>query len=210
MQSLILISKDIQKLKDEALNLAKKEKVSKFDVDITETEKALGIGDIRNIQKKIFLTPVSGDRKAVIVQAFYGATPDAQNAFLKLLEEPPQSAIIIVLVTSVDFLLPTILSRCTVINLDKQRKLSQEQIIKNLAVLNNEIRKNALKLAQDNSKDKETALIFLEDLIITAEENLEEDISLGKKMKMLQKTHTIIKTTNVNPRFALENLFLNI
>jgi len=52
------------------------------------------------------------------------------------------------------------------------------------------------------------ALEFLEGLIISLDKNLgSENLQI---LKALQKTYTIIKTTNVNPRFALENLLLNL
>ena len=41
----------------------------------------------------------------------------AQNALLKTLEEPPEYAVILILTTNVEALLPTILSRCVVLNM---------------------------------------------------------------------------------------------
>jgi DNA polymerase-3 subunit delta' len=42
--------------------------------------------------------------------------PQAQNALLKTLEEPPEYAVIMLLTNNVDKFLPTILSRCIVLN----------------------------------------------------------------------------------------------
>ena len=213
MQSLIIVGNNAQELKNKALEIAKENKISKFDVEIITTEKAVGIGDIRNLQKNLFLKPLEGDKKAVILESFYGATIEAQNAFLKVLEEPPLSTVILILSTSLDFFLPTVLSRCKVINLEKTKKLTKEEISQNLEILNslekNHI-SNALVIAQNYSKDRETALDFLESLIISVHQNFGNDKKLGRVLKKLQKTHTIIKTTNVNVRFALENLFLNL
>lgn len=44
-------------------------------------------------------------------------TVQAQNALLKTLEEPPEYAVILILTTNVNALLPTILSRCVVLNM---------------------------------------------------------------------------------------------
>ena len=44
-------------------------------------------------------------------------TPQAQNAILKTLEEPPEYAVIMLLTSNVNALLPTILSRCVVLNM---------------------------------------------------------------------------------------------
>jgi DNA polymerase III gamma/tau subunit len=153
------------------------------------------------------------------LEAFFGMTIDSQNAFLKVLEEPPIHTIIMILVTSLDFILPTILSRCNLINLDKIKKLSSEEIEDNLKIiydLKNGGTSQSLLIAQNNSKDRETALQFLESLIISVHSVLENKNTelttkdLQKILRSLQKTYTIIKTTNVAPRFALEDLFLNL
>ena len=133
------------------------------------------------------------------------------SLLLKVLEEPPTNTIIIILVTSLDFILPTILSRCNLINLDRTRKLSDEEIQNNLKIihdLKNNGASQSLLIAQNNSKDRETALAFLEGLIISLHTELKSDNL--QILKALQKTYTIIKTTNVAPRFALENLFLRL
>lgn len=216
MQSILIIGKK-EKTREEAKNLIKENKISKFDVDIIETEKSVGIGEIRSLQKRIFLKPSQSEQKAVILEAFFGMTTESQNAFLKVLEEPPANTIIIILANSLDFFLPTVLSRCNLINLEKTTKLSGEEIEENFKLLS-DLKNNyskALVIAQDNSKDKEAALQFLEGMIVSVHDNINnnQDFSLeelGIVLKNLQKTYTIIKTTNVNPRFALENLFLNL
>lgn len=48
-------------------------------------------------------------------------TPQAQNAILKTLEEPPEYAVILLLVSNVNTLLPTILSRCVLLNMKPVR-----------------------------------------------------------------------------------------
>jgi len=210
MQSVIILSKTKEKAKEEALNLCQKEKISKFDVNYFQNEKAVGVGDIRLLQKGLFLTPIKGDRKAIIIDAFVGITHEAQNAFLKTLEEPPASTIILILADSLDIFLPTVISRCTLINLEVLKKLTKEDVLKYSQILK-DLEKGsvsyALWLSEENSKDKETALQLLESLIICANQVLDEKSS-SEILKKMQKTYTIIKTTNVAPRFALENLFL--
>lgn len=212
MQSVIILSKTKEKAKEIALDLCKKENVSKFDVTFFESEKAVGVSDIRLLQKGLFLTPVKGDRKAIVMDCFLGITHEAQNAFLKTLEEPPKSAIIIILASSLDIFLETVISRCTLINPEGAKKQTKEEDLeysKILEHLGEGSTSYALKVSQDYSKDKAVALEFLENLIISANNDL-NDKSNSKILKKMQKTYTIIKTTNVAPRFALENLFLNL
>ena len=134
MQSILIIGKT-EDCREKAQSLCRENKISKFDVSIFATEKAAGIEDIRNLQKKIFLKPLQSESKAVILEAFFGMTIDSQNAFLKVLEEPPANTIIIILTQSLELVLPTILSRCNLINLKKTAQLSKEETESNLKIL---------------------------------------------------------------------------
>jgi hypothetical protein len=211
MQSAIILG-TIEKTKEKAAEIIIENKISKFDVSIFSSEKTIGIGDIRNLQKSIFLKPLQSEKKIAILEAFPGVTLDAQNAFLKILEEPPVDTIILILTTTLDFVLPTILSRCNLIDLSRKKRLEEEdkELYKTLldSLLNNNA--NILVIAQKYGKDKDTALGFLENLIIIAEDNLSNNYSLGKILDNLQTTYSLIKSTNVSVRFALENLFLNL
>jgi DNA polymerase III gamma/tau subunit len=210
MQSILITGKDTEKLREAARAICDENAVSRFDREIIVTEKTVGIGDIRKLSEKLFLKPLESVTKAVILEAFFGMTADSQNAFLKMLEEPPSDTIIMILTLSLDFVLPTVLSRCKLVSLDQVRKLTDEEIANNLKIiseLKNGGASKALKIAQSYGKDRETALQFLEGLIISLHTNLEtENLQI---LKSLQKTYNIIKTINVAPRFALENLFLS-
>ena len=218
MQSIIIVGLK-EKAKEKVLEIAKENNISRFDIETVETEKALGIPDVRILQKKVFLTPLKGDKKIVIIEAFLGATTEAQNALLKVFEEPPQSTIMVILCKSIDFILPTILSRCTLITLDEKKEQTNEQVKNSLNILK-QIKKDPVGkgflYAQNYGKTREDALDFLENLTIAVHSIMgkkNEDFSqkeIGKILTQVQKFYTFIKTTNVNVRFALENLFLNL
>lgn len=207
------IVEDLKIVPEEKLaeEIVKENKISKFDVHTLTSEKAIGIPDIRNLQKDIFLKPGFSEKKIIIIEGFNQITVDAQNAFLKTLEEPPQNTIILILVNSLDFILPTILSRCNLINLTKERKNTEDtdtysKLFESLL----ENKENPLIIAQDYGKNKESALKLLENLIILTEKNLSSNHQISKTLKNLQETYSTIKSTNVNPRFALEILFLKL
>jgi len=210
MQSILIYGKDKEQLRIAAQKICAENKISRFDIEVISNEKIVGIGDIRKLGEKLFLKPLESEIKTVILEAFFGMTADSQNAFLKMLEEPPADTIIMILAESLDFVLPTVLSRCKLISLDRIKKLSGEEISENLKIifeLKNGESSKALKIAEAYGKDREAALTFLEGLIISLHTELKsEDLQI---LKALQKTYTIIKTANVAPRFALENLFLN-
>lgn len=87
----------------------------------------IGVEDIRTqINNDIAIKPYSSPHKVYIMNEGEKMTVQAQNALLKTLEEPPEYAVILILTANVDTLLPTILSRCVVLNMkpvpDKQVK----------------------------------------------------------------------------------------
>ena len=83
-----------------------------------EKPNTIGVEDIRNqINNDIVIKPYSGPRKIYIMNEGEKMTVQAQNALLKTLEEPPEYAVILILTANVDAFLPTILSRCVVLNM---------------------------------------------------------------------------------------------
>ena len=67
---------------------------------------------IRKLNRFVSLTPYSGQRKVGVVLEADRMNESAANAFLKTLEEPPGSSLLLLLTNSVQNLLPTIVSRC--------------------------------------------------------------------------------------------------
>ena len=80
-------------------------------------DKTVGIHieQIRTIQKELLMMPYEGKYRICIMENFDLITIQAANAFLKTLEEPPPNTIFILTVNNLNKLLPTILSRCILI-----------------------------------------------------------------------------------------------
>ena len=82
-----------------------------------EKPNTISVDDIRaQINNDIAIKPYSSPYKIYIMNEAEKMTPQAQNAILKTLEEPPEYAVIMLLTSNVNSLLPTILSRCVVRN----------------------------------------------------------------------------------------------
>lgn len=215
MNTYIIASRNSIKITEQVEKILILNKVSKFDIEYLELEKAVGIEDVRNIQKKIFLKPLKGDKKALVIDLTLGISDEAQNSMLKLLEEPPPSALIILTSPNIHIFLPTIISRAKIILIkDDSQELNTEgfEKLKNLEGIG-----ASLKLAQDVSREKQEAIKWLEGIILAAREdmlnNLEhkpEALKIRQTIHKLELTHYDLKTTNANHRLALENLFLNI
>ncbi len=88
----------------------------------------ISVDNVRQqINGDIVIKPYSSSRKIYIVDEAEKMNVQAQNALLKTLEEPPEYAVILLLATRVEAMLPTILSRCVVLNI----KPVSDEAIKN-------------------------------------------------------------------------------
>ncbi len=88
------------------------------DLTVLEGENGtIKIDQVRAIQQTVALRPYEARYRVAILRRFHEATPQAQDALLKTLEEPPPNVVLIVTANAADALLPTILSRCQPLNL---------------------------------------------------------------------------------------------
>lgn len=70
------------------------------------------VGDVREIAAFLRLTPAEGGWRVVVVDGADEMNRNAANALLKILEEPPSRALLLLVAHSPGRLLPTIRSRC--------------------------------------------------------------------------------------------------
>lgn len=96
----------------------------------------ISVDDIRSqVNNDIAIKPYSSKYKIYIINEAEKMTVQAQNALLKTLEEPPAYAVIILLVSNINALLQTILSRCVVLNMKPvEDELIRSYLMKELQV----------------------------------------------------------------------------
>ena len=93
---------------------------------VAEDCKSIKIEQIRYMQEKIAEKPIASNKKVYIINNSDTMTKEAQNCLLKTLEEPPEYAVIILVLANENNMLNTIKSRCTKIMFNP---LSKEEII---------------------------------------------------------------------------------
>lgn len=79
---------------------------------VTTEERAIKIAGIRDAERVLRLKPVEGARKVLLIEDAHRMNPQAQNALLKTLEEPPGASHIILTTARMRAILPTVVSRC--------------------------------------------------------------------------------------------------
>ena len=72
----------------------------------------IAVDDVRDIPKFMALTPAEDGWRVVIIDGAEDMSPSSANALLKVLEEPPSRAVLLLVCGAPGRLLPTIRSRC--------------------------------------------------------------------------------------------------
>ena len=87
---------------------------SASSLDVIEMDAASNnsVDDIRDLRERVAFAPVSGKHKVYILDEAHMLSPQAWNAFLKTLEEPPPRTIFVLATTEAQKILPTVVDRC--------------------------------------------------------------------------------------------------
>jgi len=103
-----------------------------------QKESRISINQARKIQHQMSLSPYSADYKIALIDQAEKMNPEAGNCLLKTLEEPSGQAVLILITANPQMLLPTIVSRCQIVNflpvpskeIKKALPKAKEQIIR--------------------------------------------------------------------------------
>lgn len=90
------------------------------DLSVVQAEKVGGqlkVDQIRDLQHSLVLAPIGANLRIALLLRFEEANPNAANALLKTLEEPPSRVVIMLTAESAERLMPTIVSRCEILRL---------------------------------------------------------------------------------------------
>ncbi len=162
------------------------------NLDIIEIDAASnnGVDEIRELKRKINLTPSYGQYKVYIVDEVHMLTTSAFNALLKTLEEPPPYVLFVLATTEPHKVPETILSRCQRMDF---KRLTDKAIIERLLDIKEKEKINIeefaiqeiARLAQGGMRDAigllEQATAYNPDQEITAEDIHTINSSIGEK-----------------------------
>ncbi|WP_258361005.1 DNA polymerase III subunit gamma/tau [Moorella sulfitireducens (nom. illeg.)] len=199
-------------------------------LDVLEIDAASnrGIDEIRELIEKIPLGPVEGRYKVYIIDEVHMLTPEAFNALLKTLEEPPAHALFILATTEPRKVLPTILSRCQRFDFRPLTAAAISGRLQQVAAANNvRIEPGALSLlARKAAGGLRDALSFLDQIlsggnqeVVTAEQvaailgtaqldtllAITDSLAAGDGANMLRLVDTALQA-GVEPPRLLEDL----
>ncbi len=121
--------KEIERFKK--LKMANPYTIVRFERNVN-----IPVEQIRAMQREICLKPFEGKRKVIIIAEAENMHISSANSLLKILEEPPQDANLILTAHNPNKLLPTVISRCQQIRFGKipssiiEEKLMQDHHLK--------------------------------------------------------------------------------
>lgn len=180
------------------------------DVHIIEEETSIGIDAIKHLIPILSRKPFREEYKVIVLLHAQTMTPEAQNALLKSIEEPPEHTQVILVATSIQPILPTILSRCTLIQ-DKTGNESFDNTLMSLEETLNLSYEDAINAAQVYGKDKPTTITWCQSLLSQAYTGLHQRPT-KTYVEYIQEISEALSSLekNVNTRLTLEHLLFHI
>ncbi len=101
-----------------------------YELTPQDGKRNISVDQIRSVVTDAYTKPYESGKKVYIISYGDDMNEQAQNAFLKVLEEPPEYAVFIILAENNESLLPTIRSRCTSIRFNPVTDKIVEEYIK--------------------------------------------------------------------------------
>ena len=167
---------------------------------------------VRELTQSLSYASLQGKTRHVILIAIDHATTEAQNALLKMLEEPPTRTQIWLTAEHQAKLLPTIISRCQEVLLDghAESKQTPEEVAELAQKIASLSYRELSEVAEKNS-EREEAKQLIENLTLYFHLQLEKsaEAQYTACLKTLLQTSQYLEA-NVNTRLALEHCFFNL
>lgn len=145
------------------------------------------------LQKEFQNKSLIGSKKIYIIENADKLNPSSSNSILKFLEEPNEGIIAILIVNNIYQLMPTIISRCQIISLNKKDSLSLNEILKSYNIEDVELKekiKNCIDFIRYFEKYKLEALTKLNTMYLKYFKE-KENMKLGLEIFILFYTEIL-------------------
>ncbi len=173
-------------------------------VNALDGKKFLSVSQIRELRSDVFVKAHSAACRIFIIEEAHRMNEQAQNALLKVLEEPPKNVVFILSVPSKTMLLDTIISRCVLLSLlgvknnDNSQLDAANQFI-DLLLSGSEY--DMLKLLSTFEKSRSDAQDFFATLSVCVAKKLKNGSSHSRALDQLfddVKYYLDLLATNIN------------
>ena len=183
---------------------------------VTPSQKEIQIGQIRDLNWRLSLKPFLAPFKTAIIDQAHLMNQEAQNCFLKTLEEPRGETLLILISEYPEFLFPTIRSRCEFIKFYPVSRKEIEDYLKGQGIAQNK----AQLISKISQGRPGVAIDFLNQpqKLKEREALLQEIIKLTKSdlafrfqyAQKIAKAHDLKEILNIWLGYFQENLISNL
>ncbi len=218
MQTFLLVSSDKKFIKKAASDMVSKLGVSNYNLHQIFPDPSIGIGQVRKITQLITVKTYAGGNRLIIINDMGKATTEAQNALLKILEEPPLGTYFLLTVDNADRLLPTIISRSQIISTRLKDDNENSPVAKISDMINQVIASSEgdrLIISAFWAKSKEDTIILMDNIVSALENNMQQNantipLSRSDTALLIRKVLAAREyiNRNVNYKTTLDLLFL--
>lgn len=206
MIPILLITNDFKEITSFIKTIKKKEDVI---INVYPIKTEYSIEQIKEIVREtIIYQPY---KRIYVLENFNYSSQEAQNAFLKTLEENINNIQFVLTASSVHQLLPTIISRVKVINLNKNIKIQLDKTIEKILedfIKNNSM--NILNLDEINIRSKTKVLELLNQIIVFFRNRIHKDKKAIIILKKILSIKPLLENNNLNPQLTIDNLLIYI
>ena len=146
-------------------------------VTVSPDEKGkIGIGQIHELQHELTYQKYENEgQRVVIINEAHTLTLPAQNALLKTLEEPPSDTAVILTADTPSALLPTVISRCTMVYLPP---VTEQEVERHIVQNYPQARAQAPKIAAMSNGAVGRAIKYAQESnLVTADGELQEKVT---------------------------------
>lgn len=199
MHAYLVTGNNQELVQERVRELVSKLKVQRLNFSIQK------IIDTRELNK--FTNLALNEKTAIVIENFDGAGEEAQNAFLKNLEEPQENLIYILTARNEESVLPTIASRCQIVETgnagltigESERKKIEKFLAKSVG--------EKLKETSGITK-REDAILFIKEILVILHERFNNDPNLLHSVELTSQTLRNLEL-NGNVQIQLTNLVAN-
>jgi len=212
-KTIIISSKSERFIREQIDNLRQRtisSTLDTLDIDVEPKKSSIGISRMHELKKWVNIKPYSGENKIAFIHNAHLLTDEAQNSILKLLEEPHNDTTIILICNNYQTLLPTIISRCQLLE-DNDREILEPNFIQKFMAMNTLEKFEYIEFIEKIENKKFAIENFLKMLLNYFRAQLLEkkEKTIIDKINLISEAKVLIDA-NVPAKNVLDNLLIQL
>lgn len=176
---------------------------------INNEQQSISIEMVRDIHQTLSFAPYTATLRHVVLLDIHTASVAAQNALLKVLEEPPQRTQFWLTASTSGSVLPTISSRCQEVLVPRrgEHNISREtiELVRDIPKLSH----RELVDAAEKYSDRDKASTMVMELIFLGHQHIKDNPQQFAELTRVALQTQQYLEANVNTKLAVENLLFD-